>query len=206
MLKYLMAGALGLSFSLAAHATTFTLDAAISCSAGGAQNGIAIGDVSGDNGGATECWGTYDGNDAGPSGDGYEIDGGPYDGATFDFVAKQNTPGSTEGDDIGLTVTPSGGALGGEWAFTPGALGGHDFLIVLKAASQPGFAVWLFAGNPDATSYSGSWSVAWGKDLSHLSVYKATLPPQEPEESVPAPSPVGLLATALLGLWGRRRR
>jgi len=151
--------------------------------------------VTGNAGGATDCWGTLTGNDPGPSGDGFEISG-----MTFDFLAKKDIGGPLEGVDIGLIV---GGTPGqsGTWAFSALPAGYGDFLIVLKAANNPGFAVWLFSG-PDAASTSGDWNVAWGKDLSHLSVY-AKISPMSP---IPLPAGGLLLMGALGGLGLLRRR
>ncbi|MBR9912428.1 MAG: hypothetical protein GYB33_18970 [Gammaproteobacteria bacterium] len=151
--------------SAVVQAAPVALTSSIQCSAGNQQNGIAIGDVTGNLGGATDCWGTYDGNDPGPSGDGFSIGTD-----TYAFLAKQDTPGGLSGTNIGLVVSPSGGAPSGTWEFDPTKFSGQNFLIVLKAASKPGYAVWLFSG-ADAASYSGTWLVAWGKNLSHLSIY-----------------------------------
>ncbi len=122
----------------------------------------------------------------------------------FDFVAKENTPGGLEGADIGLSVTPGGGAPSGNWSFDSTKFAPDEFLIVLKAANSPGFAAWLFTGG-DAASNAGTWMVAWinasGKspDLSHLSIYAP---------AVPIPAAVWLFGSGLLGLIGiaRRRR
>ena len=141
-----------------AEAVPIVLDDSVRCGAGNALSGIAIGDVTGDAGGATECFGTFDGNDPGPAGDGFEIFG-----MLFDFIAKEDTPGGLAGMDIGLIVSPDGGALSGTWEYDPSLFSADSFLIVLKAGNSPGFGVWLFDGM-DASSFSGDWSVAWGKD------------------------------------------
>ena len=200
MLSRVVLGLAFMGIAAQALAVPFKLEVGDSCNEGAPSNGIQVGDVWGNSGGATECWGTYDGNDS--VNDGFEVVGGTYDGAKFDYVAKENTPGALEGSDIGLKVTPKGGAKSGSWEFNQGALGGRDFLIVLKAASKPGFAAWLFAGNPDATSYAGTWKVAWDKDLSHLSIYQSTkdprTPPNTPPNGVPTPTPLALLAIGLV--------
>ena len=200
MTKFLLAiiSAAFVGIGSAALAVPVSLGNSIKCSAGNAQNGIAIGDVTGNAGGATNCWGTLDGNDPGPSGDGFDIDG-----MTYDFISKLDTPGGPDGTDIGLAVS-GGGTTSGTWSFTglPGGYG--DFLIVLKAASKPGFAIWLFEG-PHAASTSGNWLVAWNKGLSHLSVY-AKESPISPPAPIPVPAAGFLLVGALAGLAGLRRR
>ncbi len=205
----LLGGALGL-ISVPALAVPLLLDDTVRCGAGNATNGIAVGDVTGNVGGANECWGTFDGNDPGPSGDGFQIGS-----MVFDFVAKEDTPGGLEGVDIGLDVSPEGGAPSGTWSIDPSKFDPDAFLIVLKASSTPGFAVWLFDGTA-ANSTNGTWRVAWSAnanpqntnpaDLSHLSIYAKLdgIPPQQ----IPEPGILALLGTGLLGatLVGRRRR
>ncbi len=186
----------GLSSKILAAA--IVLDATSQCSQSNATT-ISKTDVTGDLGGATDCWGAFTGNDPGPSGDGFSING-----QIFDYVAKQNTPGALEGASIGLTVSPSGGALSGSWAFTQGAIN-NDFLIVLKAANSPGYGVWLFSG-ADNASYSGNWSVAWNKNLSHLSVYESTTSIPPLPAAAPAIFPVYLLGLLGLGLLAKVRR
>lgn len=182
-------------FAMRAEAAPIVLDSSIQCSLGNAINGISVTDVTGNLGGSTDCWGTLNGNDPGPSGDGFEIDG-----MVFDFVAKEDTPGGLTGMDIGLSVSPSGGAPSGTWEYDPSLFSADSFLIVLKAASSPGFGAWLFEG-ADAASFSGDWSVAWGKDLSHLSIYA-----KDVDTQVPEPATVGLLGLGLVLIGVLRRR
>jgi hypothetical protein len=182
-------------FSLRAEAVPVVLDSSIQCSLGNQENGIAISDVTGNLGGASDCWGTLDGNDPGPSGDGFEIDG-----MVYDFIAKEDTPGGLTGMNIGLVVSPSGGAPSGTWEYDPSRFSADEFLIVLKAASSPGFGVWSFEG-ADAASFSGDWFVAWGKDLSHLAIYA-----KDGRLTVSEPLSVGLLGLGLALIGFSRRR
>jgi hypothetical protein len=181
-------------FSLRAEAVPVVLDSSIQCSLGNQENGINISDVTGNKGGATDCWGTLDGKDPGPSGDGFSIDG-----MVYDFIAKEDTPGGLTGPNIGLVVSPSGGAPAGTWEYDPSHFSADEFLIVLKAASSPGYGVWLFEGT-DAASFSGDWYVAWGHNLSHLSIYA------KGARVVSEPMTVGLLGLGLALIGFSRRR
>ena len=60
--KVLLASALSM-FAYTAQAA-FVLEDSISCITGTPESGIALDDVTGDLGGASNCWGTYDGNDS----------------------------------------------------------------------------------------------------------------------------------------------
>ena len=183
----------------AASAATVALTASTQCSEGNAVNGITVGDVTGDAGGASECWGTFDGTDPGPSSDGFQI------GTTvYGFVAKNDIDDGLSGADIGLTVSTG---TSGTWSFDAtkwGAGDYGDFIIVLKAASTPGYAAWLFEG-ADAASTSGEWLISWltGNEqipnLSHIAIYAAP---------IPLPAAGWLLISALggLGFAARRRR
>lgn len=194
------AGALGMGlWSVGAQAIPILLDSSTQCTAGNQEGGIFVMDVTGNNGGATDCWGTFNGNDPGPSGGGFDIDG-----MQFDFVAKENTPGLLEGEDIGLDVSPKNGVEVGTWEYDPDLFDPSAFLIVLKAANTPGYGVWLFDGD-DAASFKGDWFVAWDADLSHLSIYAKDgggVPPGQ----VPEPGALVLLAMGLLGMGLVRRR
>lgn len=203
----LVLAAISLAFAGAAAADPIVLLNGTNCGAGESSNGIAVTNVTGNNGGATDCWGTFGGgpagNDPGPSGDGFDIGG-----TIFDFVAKEDTPGGLTGSDIGLDVSPNGGATSGTWAYDPTKFMPDSFLIVLKAANNPGYAVWLFSGD-DANSFMGRWAVAWERDLSHLSIYASDdrpPPPPPPPTDVPAPGTLALLGLGLLAMGLTRRR
>jgi hypothetical protein len=203
--------------SVCAHAVPVELNSGNSCAGPTSPPQPSVLDVSGNNGAATGCWGTFDhpnGNDPGPNGDGFEIDG--HNG-TYDFVAKLDIDGSElSGAVIGLTLSGTPGTSGG-WSFTSGTFGplgtvdpyvGHNFIIVLKAASS--YAAWFFSG-AHANSDSGTWNVAWENNggnipaLSHLFVYSG--PGTGPGTGeVSEPSALALLGLGLFGLVLTRRR
>ena len=195
----LLAASLGLWAPLA-QAATVTLTSAIQCSANNAVNGISESDVTGNMGGASDCWGTNNGNDSQQTGTG-SGDGFIIDGMLYGFVSKKDIDeNKITGADIGLTVggTPS---TSGTWAVDATKFAPYgDFLIVLKAANAPGYAVWLFEDGHSAST-SGTWNVAWNKNLSHLTVYAKLA-------AVPVPAAFSLLLLALgaLGAVSWRRR
>jgi len=207
--------------SPAVQAATVSLTDSTRCGAGNASHNISLSDVSGNSGGSSECWGTFDGNDPGPSGDGFSIGS-----STYDFITKLDTgiPSVLTGTNIGLSLTPDNGtASSGTWSYDSSLFNPVEFLIVLKAASKPGFAVWLFDGT-DADSDSGLWNVAWGNSLSHFGIYASNTPPtsgdcSDPDYQVlhtdecgsgdiPEPSIALLLIPGLLGMMSvsNRRR
>lgn len=164
------------------------------CSTGDSINGISTADVNGNAGGASDCWGTFDGNDGGS---GVEL----TDGTTsWDFISKKNIGGGIEGQDIGLTLPTNDGRTG-SWEFDSG-LNFESYIIVLKAASKPGWAAYLFSGS-DADSYYGDWSVAWDKDLSHFSVYA-----KEGTYELPEPFALLLFGAGLIsfGFFAARKK
>ena len=188
-IKILMGLAL---LAIGSQAQALVLTSSTQCSAGNATS-IAIDDVTGDAGGASDCWGTIIGNDPGPSGDGFDIDG-----TIFDYVAKLDIDNGLDGADIGLVVAPDSldGTIG-TWLFDQTKFAPSEFLIVLKAANK--YGVWLFTG-ADAASFSGDWFVAWGNNLSHLAIYATD------GATVPEPGMVGLLAIGLIGVAVARRK
>jgi len=184
------------------------LDSETQCSAGNSAHGISVKDVTGNNGGASDCWGAFEGNNSNAANP-IQIGTSLFSELAKIDVGEAGAPDELSGSDIGLAMTGQGTASG-TWSFNAGAVDG-DFLVVLKAANKPGFGVWQFAGNPDNTSFSGSWLIAWtvggGPDpsspaLSHISIYGT-----EATTTVPEPGTLATLGLGLLGLaLGARRR
>ncbi|MGI3210799.1 VPLPA-CTERM sorting domain-containing protein [Roseovarius tibetensis] len=170
---------------------------------------INVTDVTGNIGGASDCWGAAEGNDSQLTGT--DTDGTSNfkaDGMLYSFVSKKDIGGNISGNDIGLTVTPSSNGAVGNWSVDEDKFAPYgDFLISLKAANNPGYAVWLFSGT-DADSTSGTWNVAWGNSLSHLSVYAKSAPVTPPNVSTPVPLPAAgwLMLAGVGGLAALRRR
>lgn len=179
---------------LCGNANASVINLTNQCSSGDSINGISTADVNGNAGGASDCWGTFDGNDGGS---GVEL----TDGITsWDFISKKNVGGGIEGQDIGLTL-PINDDRTGSWEFDSG-LNFESFIIVLKAASKPGWAAYLFSGS-DADSYYGDWSVNWDKDLSHFSVYAKQGSYELPEPFILLLFGAGLIS---LGLFAARKK
>jgi len=184
---------LSLSFGSMAHAVSVTLDSTTQCSAGNAGplgSPIQISDVSG----ATDCWGAFDGNNAGAQG----ADPIIIDGMEYFNISQWDQGQNNSGMDIGLDVTPSTPSQSGDWAVSndPTVFNPAGFLIVLKAASMPGYGVWLM----DPTVRSGTWHVSWGADLSHLTIYAKDGVPVVPPAAIPEPATVLLFGSGLAGL------
>lgn len=177
------------------------------CSTGDAVANISTANVTGTNGvvtgNATDCFGAYGGNDPSSS------EPLSFNGIDYEFISKaeMNDSGGMsgfDGLDIGWAVS---GDQSGTWSFDATALDDiGDFLIVLKAANDPGWAAYAFWGDPANTFYEGTYQVVWehnGKNvpaLSHISLYAAP-----PSVSVPEPGLIMLLGTGLL-LIGLRRQ
>ena len=161
----------------------------MSCTGGG-SSAISTGDLTGNNGGPTDCFGTFTGNDPGPGGDGLMVGT-----MVFDFISKVDEVNGSlvhSGANIGLSITGDGGLPGdsGTWSYDSSLFSADAFIIVIKAANSPGFAAWLFDG-ASATSDMGTWLIAWigngdgagciqstvdasdfsCPDISHLSIY-----------------------------------
>ncbi|WP_415059606.1 hypothetical protein [Congregibacter sp.] len=203
----------------------FILSDDLSCS--GSSSEIGLGDVTFGGASAVGCWGELAGNDWQDAG-GVDLDVGTfpdlvdqegfyvysstaptdaYSGTLFERVAKYDLPPSDDpldetANSYNVQIVNIDPGDSGTWALS-GAdanLGGKSFLLAIKAANE--YLIWLFAGDPSASSYGGTWEANWGHDISHMSIYASTS--ERPEiPKVPLPSTLALLALGAL-LMSRR--
>jgi len=201
----------GLFFALlmtaGARAGSLELTSNIQCSTNSAENGISTEDVTGNQGGSDDCWGTFDGNNS--TYDSLLLDDMEFfEISKFDVTNEDTGDGVISGANIGLEVgfdvNDDGDLIltSGTWSYDPALFSADPFFIALKAANSPGFAVWLFSGD-SADSYSGTWEIVWvtpggsNPDLSHLSIYA---------KQVNEPASLVLLLFGLLFFWSIRRQ
>ncbi len=198
--------------SPAAFGVPLNIDS-VNCTTGASSDIVSTADVTGNQGGSSECFGTLPNNDPGPSGDGLEIDG-----MVFEFISKVDEENGSlvhSGADIGLSITGDGGlpASFGTWSYDSSLFAADAFVIVIKAANTPGWAAWLFEG-PDAASDAGDWLIAWVAnggsctgfeptgncaDISHFGIYAKNA-------RVPEPGTIALFGLGLIGFGLARRR
>lgn len=152
--------------------------------------------VTGNHGDSDQCWGAFSGNDPKTT--------LTIGSSNYDFISSYNNDDdSVDGEAIEWSV--SNGSTG-TWAFNESFLEEiGNFLIVLKAANNPGWAAYSFFGDNNK-SFSGEYKINWtnnsGKapNLSHISLYA------EQPSSVPEPSTLFLLGISLLGFGFIKRR
>jgi len=144
--------------------------------------------------GSVACEGTFDGNDSN------QDLGGLFGVDAWSELFKVDSDSGTNG---GLEVT--GGGTSGGWSLTGIDFNTSNIMVVLKGG--PSFSAYLLDG-----ATSGSWNTDGvvngggnpGPGLSHVTVYQAPKPVQDPE-AVPEPLTILGSATAL-GIGGLLKR
>lgn len=200
LLSRLLAALVAVLFAASAQAGMLELTSNLQCSEGNAINGVSVNDVTGNQGGSDDCWGTFDGNNS--TYDSLVLEDMKFfEISKFDVTNEDTGDGVISGADIGLDVNFNSDLTSGTWSYDPTLFSVDTFFISLKAANDPGFAVWLFSGD-SADSYSGTWRIDWetpggsNPDLSHLSIYA---------KQVSEPNSLALFILGLLFIFSIRR-
>lgn len=183
---------------LASASQASVIDATAQCSAGTAQYGVDISNVSHNTPGITfanDCFGAFSGNNDQSL---------TWNNMTWLEADRWDTDlGASDNDllDVNLLTKSIG-----EWSFSGDTSGWESFFIVTKAANDPGWAAYFFEVGQAAT-FSGLFTIPWtnasGKPpgLSHLAIFAKTS-----TVTVDEPAALGLFGLGLLGLGLSLRR